>query len=270
MSTLRLLFFFVLAYAISWIIWMPLYLPAFGIHLPVPFRYQHALGGFGPMIAAFIIKAIYEGRAGVMHLLKNMFTLRAPLYIAIALFSPLFIIVLAAIVSYFVSGHMPSFSAIGISKEYPEFGIAGFSLFNLISFGYGEEVGWRGIALPEFQKRFSPIVSAILLTVFWALWHLPLFCYRPGYVSMDISGVVGWLLSLLTGSILLTWMYNKSRYSLLVCAIFHATVDIAFMADMGDKNIVGYAGAIITIWGIAVMPFTIKKKAAIPLSNSKM
>ena len=135
-------------------------------------------------------------------------------------------------------------------KEFPEFNLLTFFIYNLIFFGFGEEVGWRGFALPRFQAKFNALTSGLILTVFWALWHWPLFFYRPGYVSMDMAGIFGWVFSLLTGSILLSWLHNSSRGSILICAIFHSTIDIAFTADLPDKAVVGYMGFLITVWGI--------------------
>jgi membrane protease YdiL (CAAX protease family) len=64
----------------------------------------------------------------------------------------------------------------------------------------------------------------------------------------------------LTGSILLTWLYNNSKQSILICAIFHATIDIAFTADYADKNISSYMGFLITVWGISTAYHLTKKK----------
>ena len=39
----------------------------------------------------------------------------------------------------------------------------------------GEETGWTGFATPHLQKRSSPWLSAVILGVMWAVWHLPGF-----------------------------------------------------------------------------------------------
>ena len=145
---------------------------------------------------------------------------------------------------------MPDLSGLGISREFPGFSILTFFCYNLLFFGFGEETGWRGFVLPRLQSKYNALMASVLLTLFWALWHWPLFFYRPGYTTMDLAGVFGWVFSLLTGSILLTWLYNSSRASILICAIFHSTIDIAFTSDMSDKNIMTYMGILITVWGI--------------------
>ena len=91
----------------------------------------------------------------------------------------------------------------------------------LVFTGFLEEPGWRGWLLPRLQRRFSPLTSAMLVWLPWALWHAPL----------DFSGSVGrtWvsyvqirMVYFIAISILLVWFYNHSRGSVLVVALFHA------------------------------------------------
>ncbi len=261
--------FFGLAYLISWVIWLPLYLPAFGIHsLPV-LPYHHGLGGFGPMLAAFITTAIFQKKDGMAVLAKSMFAWKPVLYIIIALASPFVLNLLAGAIDYFLSGQVPDFSGMGNSKEFPDFNLLTFFLYNILFFGFGEEVGWRGFALPRLQSKYNALTASLLLSVFWAIWHWPLFLYRPGYVNMDVAGIFGWLFSLATGSVLLTWLFNSSRGSILACAIFHATVDIAFTSDFSNADIVQYTGVLITIWGIATV-FWFKPRDLSNESRGKM
>lgn len=249
----QLITYFSLAYAISWILWLPLYGPALGLTGLPTLPYHHALGGLGPLLAAFLTSWMYDRKAGVAHLLAQCTRIGPLLYLAIALFSPFVLAIIAAVMAYYINGAAIQLSGLLSTREFPEFDLLTFFVYNLIFFGFGEEVGWRGFALPRLQSRMNALTASVVLTVFWALWHLPLFLYRPGYTSMDAVAVVGWVLSLLTGSILLTWLYNSSRGSVLVCAVFHATVDIAFTADLADQHIVGYMGFLITLWGILTM-----------------
>jgi membrane protease YdiL (CAAX protease family) len=115
-----------------------------------------------------------------------------------------------------------------------------FVLYNLFSFDFGEETGWRGFALPWLQAKYNSWWATFILTVIWAGWHIPLFLYRLGYVSMDMAGIFGWGISLLTGSFLLTWFHNSSGGSILIVSIFHATIDIAFTAKASDDELTMY------------------------------
>ncbi|MEP7108780.1 MAG: hypothetical protein ABI760_12380 [Ferruginibacter sp.] len=79
---------------------------------------------------------------------------------------------------------------------------------------------------------------------------------------MDIAGIIGWIFSLLTRSILLTWLYNSSKAGILICAVFHSTIDIAFTAGIANKNVINYMGFLITVWGILTIIFFKSKNLA--------
>ena len=249
----QLVVYFSFAYLISWLIWLPLYGPVFGLR-PMPvIPYNHALGGLGPLLSAFLTTLMFDKKAGVRKLAGGLFKVRPFSYILVALLSPFLIVALAVLVNTLLNGAPADLTGLLRVREFPGFNLGEFFIYNLIFFGFGEETGWRGFALPRFQQRRNALGSSALLTVFWALWHWPLFFYRPGYMSMHIPDVVGWILSLFTGSILLTWLFNSTRGSILACAIFHATIDIAFTADIADKNVVGITGFLVTLWGILIL-----------------
>lgn len=202
------------------------------------------------MMASFMTTWIFEKGSGVRQLLKKCVQIKPLMYFAVALLSPFVLALIAAIVNYVVYRTPIHISALLSCKEFPQFNLLTYFLYNLLFFGFGEEVGWRGFALPRFQAKFNALLSSLALTLFWAIWHWPLFFYRPGYTSMEVAAIVGWVFSLMTGSILLTWLFNASRASVLICAVFHSTIDIAFTADFADKNVVNVMGFLITLWGI--------------------
>lgn len=253
---MRLVVFFILAYAISWLIWLPLYGPHVGITgLPV-LPYHHALGAFGPLLAAAVM---HRGEGTFSSFAKGFVRVGNVWYLLVALLSP-FVLLVAALLAYgLVSGTPAGMGGIGQSKEFPEFGVIGFTLYNIFTFGFGEEAGWRGYALPKLQQRYSPLTATLVLTVFWAAWHIPLFLYRPGYTGMDVGGIAGWVFSLLTGSVLLTWLFRGSKQSILVCAVFHATIDVAFTSAV-PPAVNGYIGFAITVWGIITAWWLYKQK----------
>ena len=246
----QLLTYFSLSYLISWAIWLPLYGHHFGLSHLSSIPFQHALGGLGPLLASFLTTFIFLKKEGVKILCKKCFQPKPVIYLLIALLSPFLLAIVAAIISYFVYGAPIKLSGLLINKEFPNFNLLTFFIYNLLFFGFGEEIGWRGFALLRLQLKFNALSSSIILTVFWAAWHIPLFFYKSGFTSMSFTGIIGYIFSLLTGSILLTWLYNSSRGSILICAIFHVTIDIAFTTDFADKNIVSLMGMLITIWGI--------------------
>lgn len=257
---LRHLYFAVLAYLISWIIWLPLYGPHIGIEsLPV-LPYHHAWGALGPFLAAFIITYLLNGFSGVKELGNRLVRWKVHIkWHLLAWLSPFFLLCIALLIVYLYRSEPVPLIEIGVSREFPEFSIVAFLLYNIFSFEYGEETGWRGFVLPRLQAKYNALWASIILTFIWAAWHIPLFFYRPGYTSMEGAGIISWLLSLFTGSILLTWLYNSSRGSILIVSIFHATIDVAFTSTVVQGDIANYMGMLITFWAI-VLVFIVKPK----------
>ncbi|MCB0607800.1 MAG: CPBP family intramembrane metalloprotease [Lewinellaceae bacterium] len=253
MKTKELAVYFLLAYLISWVIWSPYWLPSFGFNTHPILPYQHGIGGFGPMLSAFITTAIFGGRADVRKLWRSLTAWRPLSWLLIAILTPPALALLGGLVAWINDGQFPDFSRFGYSDEFPELGAAGFLVYNAVFFGFGEETGWRGFALPRLQGRYNALVSTIILSVFWAGWHIPIFTYRPGYVSMDFGGVAGWYFSILTGAVLLTWLFNGSRGSILACALFHGLIDVVFMSEYGNPGMMQYIGIAVTILGIALL-----------------
>lgn len=259
----QLAVYYTLTCIISWLIWLPLYGPALGLSGVHPFPFQHALGGLGPLIAAFITTGMYSGKSGVRLLLARTFRWRPLLYLVVALVAPFIIYFIASVIGHFKDGAAIIPGEILVSKEFPDFPFWLLLCYNLVFFGFGEEVGWRGLALPALEQKFHPVIAAFVLTLFWAVWHWPLFLYRPGYVSMGAAGIAGWFFSLLTGSVILSWLYEKTSGSILVCAVFHSTIDIVFTADLSNGAVVGYMGFLITLWGLATVLLLRKRKPSI-------
>jgi membrane protease YdiL (CAAX protease family) len=88
-----------------------------------------------------------------------------------------------------------------------------------------EEPGWRGFLQPELQKRFSPLVAALIVSVFWSLWHLPLYL-NGTYPGDLVSGMIsGWIFRILL-SIFLAWFYNRSKGNLFLMIFLHTSFNV--------------------------------------------
>jgi membrane protease YdiL (CAAX protease family) len=97
----------------------------------------------------------------------------------------------------------------------------------------GEEAGWRGFALPRLQASVSPLVARLIIAVFWAPWHLFLW-QAEGQAVFTWQHWIGQYQSLLPASIMIGWLYNRSRGSILVAGVVHASGNTvcAFLPDL--------------------------------------
>jgi len=141
-----LFFFFVMAYAFSWIVSIPYILEQWGI-LHGNFIIIFAIKSFGPFLAAYIMTRITEGKEGVLRLRQSIRQVRAgwQWYLFILLGIP----VLALLGIILLPGALASFQGFP-----PHFLVTYLVSFILIFFGggpLGEEPGWRGFALPRLQ-----------------------------------------------------------------------------------------------------------------------
>jgi membrane protease YdiL (CAAX protease family) len=87
----------------------------------------------------------------------------------------------------------------------------------------GEEIGWRGYALPRLAARMGYARASVLLGVIWAGWHLPLFLV-PG-LDMQGQSFPVWALSVTALSVAITWLYARTEGSLLLVMLMHSAVN---------------------------------------------
>ena len=186
-----LILFFPVAFLLSW---YPYILSK--THLV---KTSGGINPLGPMVAALIVAAICYGKAGVKELLGRYARWRigwGPL--TFALLFPAVVTLLAAAVNIAAGAARPMVAQLAAWPELiPKF------IFVLLFVGVGEETGWRGFALPELQKRLSPVVAIVVLGAIWAAWHIPLF-------GVEFApAVVPWfVLSVLAGAVIrLWWIY---------------------------------------------------------------
>ncbi|HNN94237.1 MAG TPA: CPBP family intramembrane metalloprotease, partial [Pseudomonadota bacterium] len=86
----------------------------------------------------------------------------------------------------------------------------------------GEEIGWRGFALPRMQRRMSRLSAALLLGVLWGLWHLMMNIVAGVSLTMNLASI----LMLIPGSLIFSWLYNRSGGSLLIAILLHMGVHL--------------------------------------------
>ncbi len=95
----------------------------------------------------------------------------------------------------------------------------------LLAQGGNEEPGWRGFLQPEAERRMSPLNAALLVALFWSLWHLPL--YLNGFYSEElVGGMIGGGVFRILLSIFLAWFYRHSGGDLFLTSVLHASFNV--------------------------------------------
>lgn len=83
-----------------------------------------------------------------------------------------------------------------------------------------EEIGWRGLLLPNLQKKFTPFMSTLIVGIVWTLWHLPLFFILGTYQGLYLNFFV-FMLHIIAFSFILSVVYNRTK-SIFMCILCHA------------------------------------------------
>jgi len=129
-------------------------------------------------------------------------------------------------------------------------------VFNFLFYGgFNEEVGWSGFALPRLQSKFSPLKSSYLLTIVWAVWHLPKWStmidvdsFSPFWNALIVALIVILqFLRLLFFRIILTWLYNKTDKGLIPPMILHVSHNLFSYHPIVDLGISGACAVFMVI-----------------------
>jgi membrane protease YdiL (CAAX protease family) len=205
--------FFVAAFGITWVLQLPALLVTLGLVAgPIErFMLPLGLGAFGPLLAAVLISRITSGTEGLRALFRPLRTWRVGAgWYVVALLLPGAIFVAGAAV----------YELVGRGDAGPWFypPLGAERIAAMICFSFGEEIGWRGYALPRLQARYGGLRASLILGVVWGVWHLPMLLIA-GLAARPMVVVV--LLFMPAGSVVFTWLFNRTRGSLLLAVLLH-------------------------------------------------
>lgn len=225
------------------------------------------VGSLMPSFMAIIFTSYYYGRKGLRELLKKLIIWKVnPLFYAFIFFY--------SIASFYI----PSFICVMAGVDYKIYirnQIFGFNLNNPLSLlgcllaililegPLGEELGWRGFVLPTLQKKYTPLLSGIIVGVIWTCWHIPMFLLHiEGYDNFTIYLLQTIFLSI----IIYTWIYNCVRESLLIPILYHCIDDfissICFPGFLNYFNMYSIIYWTIQVVFLACIIFNITGKAS--------
>ena len=218
----RLLLYFALTYLISWLLWLPLIASSQSwIPAKAPFILYY-LGTVGPALAAVMLAWLDDGKEGIWSLLRNLVLWRASVkWYLVALLLP-------AVVRFTALSLLYSFGYVTSDFSFrPWHELLRLFLLMLILVPL-EEIGWRGYALPRLQMLYGALWASMMLGVMWSFWHLPLIRVSGSYQESrsPLAYIIVFTLTILPISILFTWLYNRTRGSLLLASLFHAAINV--------------------------------------------
>lgn len=206
-STKKQLFvFFIATYFISWSLFFVGYKTQL---LPVIL-----LGIWGPSITAIILTSIYFGKKGLAQLFSRFKRYKVKWYwwILLILLPVSIHFTGRSIWQLFYDGELNPFY---LDTTY----WAGAIIPSFIIAGFGEEIGWRGFALPRLQINFSPFKASIILALVHLFWHLPTYWLGQGIHNVPFLFVLAFVFP---WTFIFNWLYNRSGGSLIFAIGFHA------------------------------------------------
>ena len=137
----------------------------------------------------------------------------------------------------------------------------------LMSGPMGEELGWRGYALNEYQKQYSPLVSSLFIGVIWGFWHLPLWLlagYSGGTLSLYVAS---FLVGIISTSVLITFFYNRSG-NILIAVWIHFLFNFLFTVVKIDAvPLLGHTSITYVVVALLVVAFGRKAMMRKPASS---
>jgi membrane protease YdiL (CAAX protease family) len=250
--------FVAINYAISWTFLYPAYQLLLHSHggFP-PLALIGLIGAYGPSIAAVIVVAALQGRAGVGELFRKFLQWRvAARWYVFALLVPIGIYLAAVLLQR--PGHAD------IRQ-----GLMGIPLAIIVALPFGplaEELGWRGFFLPELLRRYSPLKSTLIVGSVWSAWHLASFSFPgaaiPSYLHVNAYSVFLFFCDITTLSFIFTFVFRRTGGSVLLAVLVHLAFDArdnminAFFPSLGhgaDTHARIYVTAILLMAAVAVV-----------------
>jgi uncharacterized protein len=221
----RLSLFFLMCLVIAWSVWIPQAITQLS-------NTQSSVAGSSPLnmlavwapaLSSILLLRVTEGKSGPTTLFQSIRFWRVGIgWYLFIFFYPTAVWFLARAID-FLLGHDFEFTIPLLAYFPPE---QSYMVIVAILFSFpnalGEELGWRGFALPRLQAKHTALGASILLGLFWTVWHIPMWVAN-GKVGLDLlrSGI-----NIISSAILFTLVFNNTGGSVLIAWLFHASMTI--------------------------------------------
>jgi membrane protease YdiL (CAAX protease family) len=208
--------FFLLTYAVTWVCWIPVvtnripYGTFFGSTLWI-------VGAFGPSLVSLALTARKQGGAGVRALLEHVLRWQVGARWYLFAIGYMIAIKLTLALAYrAIIGHWPPFG-----HEGPVVMLVATLISTPVQ--AGEEIGWRGYALPRLGSRFGFGSGSVMLGLIWACWHVPQFFLMAADTYGQSFPI--WAVEVIAMSVAIAWLYTHTQGSLLLTMLMHAAIN---------------------------------------------
>lgn len=227
--------FFVYTILISWILWLPTVLNAQYQEMPAILLIIGMFAGFVPSIIGLIMLKKEKGIEFRIYLKNKLsFSFSKKWLIAMFIF-PLHGVV-AFYLTRIIDSNFETVNPISI-----EMVAIIFVQILVIGGALGEELGWRGYALPKLETIYGWFIGTLLLGILWSFWHLPLF-FMTGTVQSNIP-LWQFMLQNIVITYFYTWIYNNTRGNLILMILLHGIMNTsAAVFPYWQSNIGRYIG----------------------------
>ena len=197
------------------------------------------LAVYAPAIAAFIIVTYNAGIGGLRRYLSRLLLWRCSL--------PWYAFLIIGIPLIYIGGSALKGNLFTEPFPFSSFQSLILALVLTAIKGPIEEFGWRGLALPLLQRKFAPIWAGLILGVIWGFWHLPAFMLSG--TQQSAWSFTPFFVGSIALSVIVTALFNTSRGSILLPALFHFLLNNPIWPDAQPYDIYLFvAAAALVVW----------------------
>lgn len=267
--------FFIIALGWSWLFWIPLIFLKL-VFNTMPGIILYSIGGLGPLFSAIYLVRITQQKDDQREFWRRVIDFkRVPLrWFFVSLFVPPLIAVFSILVSLFLSNEYTQWQPMWLLIQNPLM----FALFLISTLLFGplpEEIGWRGYGLESLQTKYSALQSSLIVGFFGVIWHIPLFLTKDSgfaaiYPLYSLSFWL-WATSLLSISIIMTWIFNHTEKSTLTVILFHFSMGVtsgffSFKSQMQSIMLFGFI--LFALFALAVSRLSLSPKTLVRANTS--
>ncbi len=216
----QLLLFFGASYAVTWAV-LAVYILAgewatehLGPIRPGSPAFYVAVAA--PSMAALALTFRQQGLSGVSSLLRRLLPFPVPVFwAAVALLGYPALWLVVALATKIADGTPGALDLSPWTVALPALLLAGHLLKD--GGALGEELGWRGYALPRLLEISTPRTASVVLGLVWAVWHLPAFFI--GSLSQSTFSLAPYILNVVAFSVFMTVIFIRTDGNVLWAGI---------------------------------------------------